>query len=180
VVRWGWPCGGAGPREVDARYLRGTWQVDQGHQFGRQVPVVLARQVTQCAICMRCAGIGCLADSAGVLSSPGGSAASSGAPVPRSSWRLAPTHTWDRERLSAETIDLLCADGTGDPRAPYNGRRPVRKTRRSSSRTWPRGAGTNCKPSWPSTPRWRSHARPQRSGSSSALTVTTPRAVTDQ
>ena len=23
-----------------------------------------------------------------------------------------PAHTWDRERLSAETIDLLCADGT--------------------------------------------------------------------
>jgi hypothetical protein len=27
--------GGAGPREVDARYLRGAWQVDQGHQLGR-------------------------------------------------------------------------------------------------------------------------------------------------
>ena len=34
--RWGSPGGGAGPREVDARYLRGTWQVDQGHQPGRQ------------------------------------------------------------------------------------------------------------------------------------------------
>ena len=33
----GSPGGGAGPREVDARYLRGTWQVDQGHQLVRQV-----------------------------------------------------------------------------------------------------------------------------------------------
>ncbi len=57
--RWDSPGGGAGPREVDARYLRGTWQVDQGHQLGWQVAVVLAWQVTRCAICLRCAGIGC-------------------------------------------------------------------------------------------------------------------------
>jgi hypothetical protein len=49
--RWGSPCGGAGPREVDARYLRGTWQADQDHQLGRQVAVVLAWQVTGCAVC---------------------------------------------------------------------------------------------------------------------------------
>ena len=40
--RWGSPGGGAGPREVDARYLRGTWKVDQGHQPGRQVVVCRA------------------------------------------------------------------------------------------------------------------------------------------
>ena len=51
----GSPGGGAGPREVDARYLRGTWQVDQRHQPGRQVAVVLAWQVTRYATCLRCA-----------------------------------------------------------------------------------------------------------------------------
>src|SRR5271166_1443271 len=40
--RWGSPGGGAGPREVDARYIRGISQVDQGHRLGRQVAVVLA------------------------------------------------------------------------------------------------------------------------------------------
>jgi hypothetical protein len=34
--RWDSPGGGVGPREVDVGYLRGTWQVDQGHQFGWQ------------------------------------------------------------------------------------------------------------------------------------------------
>jgi hypothetical protein len=77
--------GGAGPRKVDARYLRGTWQVDQGHQFGRQVAVVLAWQVTRCAICLRCAGIGCRRMVPGPCrgfwtSSWRASAASSGAP----------------------------------------------------------------------------------------------------
>ena len=57
--RWGSPGGGAGLREVDARYLRGTWQVDHDHRLGRQVAVVLAWPVTRCAICLRCAGIGC-------------------------------------------------------------------------------------------------------------------------
>jgi hypothetical protein len=66
---------------VDARYLRGTWQVDQGHQFGRQVAVVLAWQVTRCAICLRSAGIGCRRMVPGVLASSWrASAASSGAP----------------------------------------------------------------------------------------------------
>jgi len=32
---WGSLGGGTGPREVDAGYLRGTWQVDQGHQLVR-------------------------------------------------------------------------------------------------------------------------------------------------
>jgi hypothetical protein len=79
------PGGGVGPREVDVRYLRGTRQVDQGHQLGRQVAVVLAWQVTQCAICLRCAGIGCLRivprPCRGFLTSSWrASAASSGAP----------------------------------------------------------------------------------------------------
>ena len=55
----GSPGGGAGSREVGARYLRGTWKVDQGHQLVRQVAVVLAWQATRYAICSRCAGIGC-------------------------------------------------------------------------------------------------------------------------
>src|ERR1700749_3792841 len=31
--------GGAGPREVDARYLWGTWEVEQCHQFGARSPL---------------------------------------------------------------------------------------------------------------------------------------------
>jgi len=33
------PYGGAGPREVDARYLWGTWEVEQCHQFGARSPL---------------------------------------------------------------------------------------------------------------------------------------------
>ena len=87
--------GGVGPREEDVRYLRGTWQVDQGHQLGRQVAVVLAWRVTRCAIRLRCAGIGCRRTVPGpcrgfLTSSWRASGASSGAPVPRSSWLLVP------------------------------------------------------------------------------------------
>jgi hypothetical protein len=35
----GSPDGGAGPREVDVRYLRGTWQVGQCHQFRARSPL---------------------------------------------------------------------------------------------------------------------------------------------
>jgi hypothetical protein len=64
----GSPGGGVGPREVDARYLRGTWQVDQGHRPGRQVAVVLAWQVTRYAICFAVCGYRVSADSPGAVS----------------------------------------------------------------------------------------------------------------
>ena len=91
----GSPGGGAGRREVDARYLWGTWQVDQGHQLGRQVAIVLAWQVTRYATCLRFAGIGCRrivpGSCRGLCSLPWrASAPSRGAPVPRSSWWLVP------------------------------------------------------------------------------------------
>ena len=45
-----------GAAQVDGRWMpgtsRGAWQVDRGHQLGWQVPVVLAWQVTRCAICL--------------------------------------------------------------------------------------------------------------------------------
>ena len=66
--RWGSPGGGVGPRKVDARYLRGTWQVDQGHRPGRQVAVVLAWQVTRYAICFAVCGYRVSADSPGAVS----------------------------------------------------------------------------------------------------------------
>ena len=60
--------GGAGPREVDARYLRGTWQVDQGHRLGRQVAVVLAWPVTPVRHLLAVCGYRVSADSAGAVS----------------------------------------------------------------------------------------------------------------
>ncbi len=42
--RWGSPGGGAGPREVDARYFRGTWQV---------VPLEYSIERLTCAVASR-------------------------------------------------------------------------------------------------------------------------------
>ena len=45
--RWGWPAtaGGAGLREVDGRYLRGTPQVERGHEACWQIAAWMARHV---------------------------------------------------------------------------------------------------------------------------------------
>src|SRR5882757_3350933 len=47
VVVWGWPApgGGAGLREVDGRYLRGSSQVDRGHEPCWQIATWMARHV---------------------------------------------------------------------------------------------------------------------------------------
>jgi hypothetical protein len=66
--RWGSPGGGVGPREVDARYLRGTWQVDQGHRLGRQIAVVLAWPVAPVRHLLAVCGYRVSADSAGAVS----------------------------------------------------------------------------------------------------------------
>ncbi len=54
--RWGWPApgGGAGPREVDGRYLRGNSQVHRGHERCWQIAARMARHVVGHASCPRC------------------------------------------------------------------------------------------------------------------------------
>jgi hypothetical protein len=54
--RWGWPApgGGAGLREVDGRYLRGTPQVERGHVPCWQVAARMAWHVMRYASCPRC------------------------------------------------------------------------------------------------------------------------------
>jgi hypothetical protein len=45
--RWGWPAPGgvAGLRKVDGRYLRGSAQVDRGHEACWQIAAWMARHV---------------------------------------------------------------------------------------------------------------------------------------
>src|ERR1017187_9951137 len=54
--RWGCPApgGGAGLREVDGRYLRGTPQVERGHVPCWQVAARMAWHVMRYASCPRC------------------------------------------------------------------------------------------------------------------------------
>ena len=54
--RWGWPAPGgvAGLREVDGRYLRGSSQVDRGHEPCWQIAARMARHVMRRASCPRC------------------------------------------------------------------------------------------------------------------------------